>query len=187
MPETGEDGNIILMNLNLALFQKVNKLVGRNRYLDLFGRAGAEFVIIAMIGWYVASVFITELGDRKAILLRLVVLLCAWLIGWGIDVVIGAIVREPRPHVTHPESRLLFQPMMSWKSFPSDHAMSAWLIFFVSLMFSLRGAEGLGIMALWVSWGRVYAGLHYPFDIVGGLTVAALITLLSYNVLVVFF
>ncbi|MEK7625663.1 MAG: phosphatase PAP2 family protein [Patescibacteria group bacterium] len=175
------------MNFNVSLFFTVNKLVGRNRWLDLFGRAGAEFVVIAMFGWYIGSVFLSGNISRPAVLVRTMTLAVAWLLGWLIDLAIGAIVKEPRPQVKYPETKVLFQPMMIWKSFPSDHAMSAFLMVFLSLLFGLPGVEGLFIMALWVCWGRVYCGLHYPFDLVGGMTVAALVTVISYNVLLILF
>jgi undecaprenyl-diphosphatase len=174
------------MNFNVSLFFRVNKLVGRNRWLDLFGKAGAEYVIIAMLGWYAASVFMAT-DDVRLILLRLGVVLVAWFSSWLVNIFIGSIVQEPRPHVTYPESKLLFQPFMSWKSFPSDHATAAWLVFFLAAMFGLPGMEGLAVLALWVSWGRVYAGLHYPFDIIGGMTVAAFVAVVTYNLLLIFF
>ena len=179
--------SIKTMNLNITLFQKINSLQGRNRWLDLFGKTGAEWVIIAMIGWYAASTIIDQYGNFQMIALRLVLLCVAWVAGWLIDIFVATIVKEPRPHVTYPESKLLFSPMMSWKSFPSDHAMSAWLIFFLALMFNLPGFEALAALAWWVCWGRVYAGVHYPFDIVGGLVVAAFVTIVSYNLLIIAF
>ncbi len=175
------------MNLNVSLFLKINSLIGRNRWLDLFSKAGAEFVIIAMLGWYVASVFLSGNTAKETVLVRVGTLAVAWLMGWLIDLLIAVIVKEPRPQVTHPETRLLFQPIMTWKSFPSDHAMSAFLMVFLALMFGLPGVEGLLAMAIWVCWGRVYCGLHYPFDLVGGMAVAALVTVISYNLLLVFF
>ena len=175
------------MNLNILLFLKINGLIGRNRWLDLFGRAGAEFVVIAMLGWYVASVFLSSNTAKETILVRLGTLAAVWLLGWFIDLFIAVIVKEPRPQVTRPETKLLFQPIMNWKSFPSDHAMSAFLMVFLSLMFGLPGVEGLVAMAIWVCWGRVFSGLHYPFDLVGGFAVAALVTVISYNLLLIFF
>ena len=175
------------MNYNVSLFLKINKLVGKNRWLDLFGKAGAEWVIISMLGWYVASVFIDYNSETRNILLRTGTLAVGWLGGWCISILIGTIVREPRPHVTYPESKLLFQPYMSWKSFPSDHAMSAWLIFFLAFIFGLPGLEGLFVLALWVCWGRVFAGLHYPFDLVGGFFLAAFVSVVCYNLLIIFF
>lgn len=175
------------MNLNVSLFFTVNKLIGKNRWLDLFGKAGAEFVIIAMLGWYMGSVFLSNNTSQKVVLIRILTLAIAWLFGWLIDLSIALLVKEPRPQVKFPEVKLLFQPIMSWKSFPSDHAMSAWLMVFLALLFGLPGVEGLVAMALWVCWGRVYCGLHYPFDLVGGMAVAALMTVVSFNLLLVLF
>jgi membrane-associated phospholipid phosphatase len=42
-------------------------------------------------------------------------------------------------------------------------------------------------MALWVCWGRVFAGCHYPFDTFGGFLVAAFVTLITYNLLLLYF
>jgi membrane-associated phospholipid phosphatase len=39
-------------------------------------------------------------------------------------------------------------------------------------------------MALWVGWGRVYAGVHYPADILGGIIMAVLVAIFfHFNVL----
>ena len=57
----------------------------------------------------------------------------------------------------------------------------------MALVFQLPAAWWLAPLALWVSWGRVYAGLHYPFDIVGGAAVAGLVAMFSYYILVVAF
>ncbi len=173
------------MNFNVLLFQKINRLVGKYRWVDAVGRAGAEWIVIAMVGWFVMSEVAAYGTNKPALLWPLLFLGTAWTLGWFINIVIGIIVQEPRPHITHPESKLLFTPLMNWKSFPSDHAMSAWLIFFMALVFHLPWSWGLCPLALWVSWGRIYAGVHYPFDIVGGAAVAGLVAMLSFYVLVV--
>jgi undecaprenyl-diphosphatase len=171
------------MNFNARIFQKINALQGKNPWLDAFGRAGAEWVVVGMLGWYVAASFIGYAPSRRAAAFAVIFLAAAWAMGWILDVCIGMIVREPRPHVTMPTSKLLFQPLMAWKSFPSDHAMSAWLIFFMALVCSLPLAWALLPLALWVSWGRVYAGVHYPFDILGGFGVATFVAVMAFVLL----
>lgn len=175
------------MNWNVTLFKSINALVGRNKWLDAFGRAGAEWAIIAMAGWYGASVLLDRLPNYRAALVPFLVFGVAWVAGWLLDIAIGLAVKEPRPHITYPESKLLFSPLMSWKSFPSDHAMSAWLIFFLAVLFNLPGSEALLFLALWVSWGRVFSGAHYPFDIIGGMVMAGFMTTVSYYILVLFY
>lgn len=175
------------MNFNVRLFFKINELSAkRNRWWDAFGRAGAEFVIVAMVGWYVSFLYLQTTPNTRMFWVGLFTLAVCWVMGWLLDIGIGLVVKEPRPHITYPESKLLFQPKMSWKSFPSDHAMSAWLIFFLAIIFNLPGVEVLGLLAVWVCWGRVYAGVHYPFDTLGGLLVAALISMMTLYLMVLF-
>lgn len=175
------------MNSNVRLFFAINRLVGKNRFLDAFGSAGAEWVIVAMVGWYGSSAAIAHFPDWRVLLKPAVITGAAWLIGWIVSQLIGLIVREHRPHVSYPETRILFTPMSNWKSFPSDHALSAWLIFFLALVFGLPAAWALLPMALWVSWGRVYAGLHYPFDIIGGASLAGLLAVAAQFILIKWF
>ena len=125
------------MSWNFKFFQRINALVGKNHWLDAFGRAGAEFVIFAMVGWYITADLVTFRPDWADVFRPLITLGVMALGGWLLNIWLGIIVKEPRPHVTHPESKLLFKPWMSWKSFPSDHAMLAWLVFFAALLFNL--------------------------------------------------
>lgn len=171
------------MDINTKIFLKINGFVGKSKLLDSFGRAGAEWVIIAMIGWYIAGVLIDRMPDKRLVFLPLVFLAAAWAIGWLINLLISLSIHEPRPYISYPQTRLLFQPLMSWKSFPSDHSMSAWLIVFMAYIFNLPGAWALIPMALWVVWGRVYAGVHYPLDILGGAGVGAFAAASAYYIM----
>jgi len=169
-----------MRNYNLELFNKINGLVGRNKWLDAFGRSGAEFVVFAMFAWYMVAGWYAS-GTWLGTAAYFGWLVAAWFFGWLIDLGVGALVREQRPLVGDPLVKPLFLPLMKWKSFPSDHAMTAFLFFFLTSFFGLPMAGGLLILALWVAWGRIYAGVHYPLDIVGGAVVAAFSAWLIFN------
>lgn len=167
------------MDLNTKVFLKINAPVGKYKLLDSFGRAGAEWVILAMVGWYVASDLISRMPDKRLVFWPLAFFAAAWCVGWIIGLLMAMTMHEPRPYITNPQAKVLFQPLMSWKSFPSDHSLTAFLIVFLAHIFQLPGAWALIPMALWVVWGRVYAGLHYPLDVLGGAGVAVFVAVVS--------
>jgi membrane-associated phospholipid phosphatase len=167
------------MDFNTKIFLKINSLVGRSKLLDSFGRAGAEWLIVAMIAWYGGAVLISRTPGTNDIVKPLAFLVGAAGAGWLLNLGIALSVREPRPYLSYPYIKVLFKPLMNWRSFPSDHSFAAFLIFFMACVFHLPGAWALGVMAVWVVWGRVFAGVHYPLDIIGGATVAGLIALIS--------
>lgn len=162
------------MDWNTKLFYKVNSLVGRYKWLDIFGRAGAEYVIFGSFGWYISAVLISD-ANRQAAFVKLAFLGLVLFLGWGISQFIGLVVKERRPIILHPEIKTLFTPISNWKAFPSDHALFAFAIFFLAIIFHLPGAWALLPMALWIAWGRVYCGVHYPIDIIGGAVLSGLL------------
>jgi membrane-associated phospholipid phosphatase len=171
------------MNWNEKQFLKINSLVGKNIWLDAFGRAGAEWVIVGMGGWYLSISFILNFGNQLAMWRPLITLALGALVGWGLSNLIALGVEEVRPRLKYPEIKILFWPFSSWKSFPSDHTFGAFLIFFLALVFNFPTAWSLLPLAIWVGWGRVYAGVHYPADIFGGVGLAAIVASVSYIIL----
>lgn len=72
--------------------------------------------------------------------------------------------------------------LIGWSSFPSDHA-AVYFTLAICLCFVSRR---LGIFALcWAffvtSLPRVYLGLHYPTDVIGGVLLAIGVAFLSWN------
>lgn len=173
------------MHWNAKLYLYINKLSGKYRWLDLFSNAGAQWVIFGLVAWFGTDLFFTFLPSRKIVFLGAILFGAMWGLGMFLSILIGLLVKEPRPYLKHPEARLLFHPLSAWKSFPSDHVFSAFLFCFMALVYGLPSAWAFLILALWVGWGRVYAGVHYPFDLIGGASLAGLMAVLAYYLLIV--
>ena len=107
------------------------------------------------------------LGSRHVRRITLHVVLAAGLAGLGAAVMKPAVGRE-RPHVALPGTRLLGDDVPSTASLPSSHAaVSGGAVAALAMAHPLAGAAA-GMAALTIGWARVYAGMHYPGDILAG-------------------
>lgn len=93
-------------------------------------------------------------------------------IGLAIAKTITLLWYHPRPFEIGLGHQLMAHPPEA--SFPSDHAT---LLFGLALPLLLaKGMRGLGavfgLLALGTAWARVFLGVHFPFDMAGGLAVA---------------
>lgn len=91
----------------------------------------------------------------------------SFLPGLAFNQVLLLFIHRVRPYdagLTH----LIVQPSADW-SFPSDHATAA---FAAAAAFSMqnlsRRAGLLLVLALLVSWSRIFVGTHYASDVIGG-------------------
>jgi undecaprenyl-diphosphatase len=70
----------------------------------------------------------------------------------------------------------------SWSSFPSDHAVLFYALSTGMVFISKRvGIIALVYTSLFISLPRVYLGLHYPTDIIGGALCGIIIVLLCHT------
>jgi undecaprenyl-diphosphatase len=94
--------------------------------------------------------------------------------GWALSGLAKLAVHRPRPHVI---PRLMHGG--GWFSYPSGHSMLAPIIFGLGIIVwaapwpspAIRRAALVlaALFALGIGFSRVYLGVHYPSDVVGGL------------------
>jgi membrane-associated phospholipid phosphatase len=104
------------------------------------------------------------------------------LIGLGINHFLSKAIARERPcHALHHVKVIL--GCASDYSFPSDHAVIAGALALGLLIYSRRLGAVAVVIALFLAFARVYAGVHYPGDVIVGLVLGAAITTVVWLVL----
>lgn len=160
---------------NVALFFLIFNLNGTSSpFLDNLMLFGAEYLIYVMI---ILMFFLSFKGgyqSRKALLLTLFALPIAILLIKAIHL----FIIEQRPFV---QFNLI--PLVAEKanaSFPSRHTTIAAVIALSYTNFRSKLAPLFLLLMLWVGVARVFVGVHFPIDIIGGFAVASISILLVY-------
>jgi membrane-associated phospholipid phosphatase len=89
-------------------------------------------------------------------------------IAWALANAAKAIANRPRPYEVMADAVLRQQPAHG-TSFPSSHTAITLAVAIALVPFLARplAAAGIGYAVL-IGWSRVYLGVHYPLDILGG-------------------
>ncbi len=154
-------------SLNQKIFLAINDFAGKNHIIDSAMVSVAKY----MPYLFIALLFYLWFGKRKNEALYAGY---AATLGVGINFFIGLFYFHPRPFMDHLGSTLLSHKADS--SFPSDHTTFTMSIALMLLSFKTTKTIGIIVvfLALWCGVARVYAGVHYPFDILGSVIVSIL-------------
>lgn len=88
-------------------------------------------------------------------------------------------VDRTRPFVAHPHSKLLISHG-SDPGFPSDHATGAFAMAMALWLYDRTIGSIALVLAAIVAFARVYVGVHYPGDVVGGALIGMAVALIIY-------
>jgi undecaprenyl-diphosphatase len=96
----------------------------------------------------------------------------------GVVGIVGRLANRPRPFTYDAGPTALIEHAPG-RSFPSRHSACAAAMTVVALPTSPVVGALMGIGAVGLAVSRVYAGLHYPSDILGGWLIGAVIGIIA--------
>lgn len=162
-------------------FRDVNDFARATPWLHGTARAFASyglvlFAALLLAGWWSAR----GRNDRGSLVAALWAPL-GMLLALALNQPLGQAVGEARPYAALPDVLVLVHRTTDF-SFPSDHAVMAGAVAAGVLLANRRLGAVAVVAALLMAATRVYVGAHYPGDVLAGLTLGALVTVVGYPI-----
>lgn len=161
---------------NIAAFLLVFSLTGKSQLSDDLMVFTAKYLIYFTLCFAFAMAIKMGAKEKKAVLLSI--------FGLGVVLLLVILIRlfyiEPRPFVT-----LDIKPLIDYNAdaaFPSMHTSIMAVIAFAFIYYKSKLGLLLLALAFLVGLSRVYVGVHYPLDIIGGFLVAWLAIYISWSI-----
>lgn len=158
------------MNLDLYIFQQLNNLAGQEKWignLAVFFGSYFQYFLIGGISLYIIVRKVTV----KNIRLILVGFLAALVSRFVFASLIYHFFFRPRPFVNNQSVYELISQLPSRGSFPSGHM--SFLFAFSAVIYAANKKIGWICFSgsFLIGIARVFAGVHYPLDILGGIII----------------
>ena len=154
--------------MNIQLFNLINQFAGKNPLLDNFMIFIAKYLIF-IVPFFLLYLYFkkSKKQNRKKSIFVFVSILISSIIGWSI----GFFYYHPRPFAINLGTELISHIPDS--SFPSDHTIvffaTAFALFYIK---EKKNAWLFLILGFLVGLARIFAGVHFPADILGSFIIA---------------
>jgi undecaprenyl-diphosphatase len=162
------------MNPDVWLFHAINDFVGTVPIIDWVARAIVnDFAVptvmslVAVWLWFAGANREERIRNQRAVLF----IAAGLFLGNALIKDLSFVYFRPRPFATETVKLLFYRPSVS--SFPSVPIAVAFC-FAAGSWYANRGiGKAMYILAILYALSRVYAGVHYPLDVIGGAAIGA--------------
>ncbi len=161
--------------LDNSLCLWINGWAGKFVGLDVLGILGADFLIFAIPLIILFFYFFYRRNRLVSVFLKIIsAIALSYLISHLLNYILGIFFVRLRPFVLYPEIHRLSSFFSSPKdySFPSDHTAVAFVMGLIVFGDWRKFGVILLILSSFIGLSRVFIGVHYPLDILGGVLTA---------------
>lgn len=145
--------------MDYFIFQQINSLVGHWIWLDV-----SVIFLAKYLGYILAGLTLLFFWRKWQVIFQS--FLAAILAHFGLVELIRWLWQRPRPFVENQVNLLLEHAPTS--SFPSGHAAFFFALSFIVYHYNKKAGIGFFVASFLISIARVFAGLHWPSDILAG-------------------
>jgi undecaprenyl-diphosphatase len=157
-----------VMQWDYQIFQMINGWSGKYMYWNPLMRLLSEdaeylFYVGVIVYWF------SRMRQSRNMVFES---LFAATIAMGISVIIGTFYYRDRPFITHHVMQMINHAANG--SFPSDHAIGAFVIATSIYLFRRKDGYLWLLIAGMIAFSRVWNGVHYPLDVIAGAFIGVL-------------
>ncbi|PIR67038.1 MAG: phosphatase PAP2 family protein [Parcubacteria group bacterium CG10_big_fil_rev_8_21_14_0_10_36_14] len=152
--------------MDIQILKFLNNFAGQNLYLDaIFIFFAVYFPIV-----FALSHFLFFIKNKKIALLLWIWILAVF--GLLIKEVISLFYFRVRPFEVVDGINKLIDKSAGDASFPSGHTLVAFVLAFSVFWLDKKWGIVFILSALFIAFARIFVGVHYPTDILGGMVIA---------------
>lgn len=163
------------------LFFAINSFARHTGWLHGIAEAYAKYGVV-LFGLVLVAALILARRQESQTLAAAGWAPIATLVALAVNQPVSHAFHEARPYATHPKILLLVSRSADF-SFPSDHTVMAGAVATGVFLVSRRLGLFAGAAAMLMAFTRVYVAAHYPWDVVAGLVLGAVVTLAGWLLL----
>ncbi len=164
------------MNFNLTIFQYIYGLSHHASFLDKLGVFFASYSQYVLCGILIILLFFPRAHRSKNANMLAVSIISILIARLGIKSLILLLYPHPRPFVSlswvYP--LITTNPSENLQSFPSGHALFFFALAGTLFSFNKKLGAWYFLAALVMGIARIYVGVHWPSDILGGMVIGTL-------------